>query len=51
MARCVSSLIDEDISEHISMSTEPSAKQWLFSIFESMKQEDLTKMLITLWAI
>jgi hypothetical protein len=51
MARCVWALTDEDISEHISLSTEPSAKQWLFSMFESMKHEDLTKMLVTLWAI
>ena len=51
MARCVWVLSDDMITEHISISTEPTARRWLFSMMESMKQPDLTRMLVTLWAI
>ena len=51
MARCVWALTEEDIPEHISLSTEPMARQWLFLMIESMKKEDLVRMLTTLWAI
>jgi ribonuclease HI len=50
-ARCVWALTAEDITEHIAMSTEPTAKQWLFHMIESMGKDDLTRMLVTLWAI
>jgi hypothetical protein len=51
MARCVWVLTADDIVEHISGSTEPSARNWLFAMMETMKTEDLTRMLVTLWAI
>ena len=51
MARCVWALSEADIVEHISLSIEPAARNWLFSMFESMKQEELTRMLVTVWAI
>jgi hypothetical protein len=51
MARCVWALTEADIVEHISLSSEPSAKTWLFSMIETMKADDLTRMLVTLWAI
>jgi hypothetical protein len=44
-------LTDDDIVEHISSSTEPSVQNWLFAMMETMKIEDLTRMLVTLWAI
>ncbi|XP_051211644.2 uncharacterized protein [Lolium perenne] len=50
-ARCVWALTAEDITEHIALSTEPTAKQWLFHMIESMGKDDLTRMLVTLWAI
>jgi hypothetical protein len=51
MARCVWALTDDDIVEHISSSTEPSVRNWLFAMMETMKTEDLTRMLVTLWVI
>jgi hypothetical protein len=50
-ARCVWALTDEDITEHIALSTEPAARQWIFSMIETMKKGDLIRMLVTLWAI
>jgi hypothetical protein len=49
MARCVWALTEADIVEHIS--SEPSAKAWLFSMIETMKSDDLIRMLVTLWTI
>jgi hypothetical protein len=51
MARCIWVLMADDIVKHISGSTEPSAQNWLFAMMETMKTEDLTRMLVTLWAI
>jgi hypothetical protein len=51
ISRCVWALMKADITGHISMSTEPDARQWLFLMFETMKPDDLTRMLVTLWAI
>jgi hypothetical protein len=39
------------IVEHISLSTEASARQWLFAMMNSTDKPDLTKMLVTLWAV
>jgi hypothetical protein len=50
-ARCVWALTDEDITEHIVLSSEPAARQWIFSMIETMKKGDLIRMLVTLWAI
>src|SRR4051812_29683943 len=33
------------------MDTEPSARSWLFTMFDTMKRGDLTRMTVTLWAI
>jgi hypothetical protein len=43
-SRCVWALADSEIVEHISMTTEPAARQWLFSMIESMKQEEFRRM-------
>jgi hypothetical protein len=51
LARCVWALTDEDITDHIALSTEANARQWLFFMIETMKKEDLVRMLVTLWAI
>jgi hypothetical protein len=51
MSRCIWALSTPVIAEHVSLSTEPSARQWLFSMFESMDHDDLTRMIVTLWSI
>ena len=44
-------LSNPTIVEHISISAEPSARQWLFSMMHTMEQEDFTRMVITMWAL
>jgi hypothetical protein len=51
MSRCVWALADPTVVEYISLMTEPSAKQWLFSMINSMKHEEFTRMVVTMWAI
>jgi hypothetical protein len=42
----------EDITEHISFSTNPGARHWLFSMIETMrKKEDLIQLLVKVWTI
>jgi hypothetical protein len=31
--------------------SEPTAKRWIFTMIESMKEVDLIRMVVTLWAI
>jgi hypothetical protein len=51
MARCVWALAPEAVTEHMERTTEPDTKQWLFSMIATLRQEDLTLCLVTLWAI
>src|SRR4051794_32584410 len=51
MSRCVWALSNPTIVEHISISTEPSTRQWVFSMMHSMDHGDFTRMVVTLWAI
>jgi hypothetical protein len=51
MARCVWALVDENITEHMSMNQNPNAKQWLFAMLESLDHKDFITMLVTLWSI
>ena len=51
MSRCVWALVPETITEHMDRTTEPEAKLWLFSMIHTLNQEDLTRCLVTLWAI
>jgi hypothetical protein len=39
------------ITQHISMTTENLAKQWLFVMMETLGQEAFVEMAATLWAI
>jgi hypothetical protein len=41
LARCVWALTEVDITDHVSLSTEPDAKLWLFAMMDSMKKDDL----------
>lgn len=51
MARCVWALVDPLLMEHLMATTEPIAKNWLFSMMEVLLHEHLTRMTVTPWAI
>lgn len=51
MARCVWALCDPELVEHLLATAEPNAKAWIFSIIESVSQEEFIKIAVTLWAI
>jgi ribonuclease HI len=51
LARCVWALMDESVTEHMCRSEEPSAKQWIFLMMESLSKEDFARISVTLWAI
>ena len=51
MARCVWALVDDSLTEHMSMTTCPEAKEWLFHMLETLPHAEFTKLIITLWAI
>jgi hypothetical protein len=51
MSRCVWALAPEEITEHMMDMAEPDAKQWIFSLINSLKHEDLIRCFVTLWAI
>jgi hypothetical protein len=42
---------EPDIADHVVLSSEPTTKQWLFSMIETMKEADLVRMVVTMWAI
>jgi hypothetical protein len=51
MARCVWALVDEEVTEHISINNCGNAKDWLFFLIDTLSHEKFTKVIITLWAI
>src|SRR5438105_14940310 len=51
MARYVWAMMDENITEHMNNTHDPSAKHWLFAMIESLPHADLIKMSVTMWAI
>jgi hypothetical protein len=51
MAKCVWALADTNIAEHVSFPTEATTRQWLFSLFETMKAEDLRKVYFLLLGV
>jgi len=51
MARCVWALCDEELTEHVWEMTEPSAKQWIFTLRDSLSHMEFTIVLVTLWMI
>lgn len=51
MAKCVWSLLDEDLVEHIIACNIPDAKLWFLEMMESTKEEEFLKILVTLRAI
>jgi ribonuclease HI len=51
VARCVWALAEEGITEHVSMNDDPSARNWLFAMMESLPRDDFARVAVTLWAI
>jgi hypothetical protein len=51
MAASVWVLADDLLVEHMLMNTEPSAKQWLFDMLETLPHDQFTRLTVTLWAI
>jgi hypothetical protein len=44
-------LADEEMTKHMSAMREPSAKQWMFAMMNSLSHGDFVKLLVTMWAI
>jgi hypothetical protein len=44
-------LAPEDITEHMENTMESNAKLWIFSMISSLRQDELTRCLVTLWSI
>jgi hypothetical protein len=51
MARCVWALAPEDITEFIANVQEPHARGWLAAVFRALPHEELTRVVVTLWAV
>jgi hypothetical protein len=51
MAKCVWALEREDVTEHLCTIPVEDARGWLHTIITTLKHEDLTRVLVTLWAI
>ena len=43
--------MDEELAQQIALVSEPSAKQWLFTLMEAVSEELFVKLSVTLWAI
>lgn len=51
MARCAWALGDEEVLEHVISNRTDDAHVWLFWLFDTLKENNLAKVLITMWAI
>lgn len=51
MARCTWALGDEELLEHVLSNRIEDARLWLFWLFETLNQQELARVLVTLWAI
>ena len=51
MAKCVWALAKEETVEHICNVQEQNAKAWLAAVISSLPKEELTRMMVKLWAI
>lgn len=50
-ARCVWSLVDQELIDDLRSNTENDAKKWLFTMIEQLPHDKFTKVAVTLWAI
>uniref|UniRef100_A0A8R7Q9B0 RNase H type-1 domain-containing protein n=1 Tax=Triticum urartu TaxID=4572 RepID=A0A8R7Q9B0_TRIUA len=51
MSRCTWALVDEELGQQIAATSEPNAKQWLFTHMQSLAHSLFVKLAVTLWAI
>ena len=51
MARCVWALGEEEILEHVISNRSEDPRLWLFWLFDTLNEQELAKVLITMWAI
>ena len=51
MARCIWALVDGELAEHLCETTEPSAKQWIFLMIDTLSHDAFVKLGLTLWDI
>ena len=50
MFRCIWAMVDGELAEHLCETTEPSAKQWLFSMIDTLSHAAFVRLAVTLWA-
>lgn len=51
MAKCVWSLMDEELVEHLIRVSTPDARIWLTEMMDTLTEDDFVKVIVTLWAI
>lgn len=51
VARCTWALVDDELAQRLVTTTESSAKQWLFTLMESLPRNQFVFLSVTLWAI
>jgi hypothetical protein len=51
VARCVWALADEEVTKHMCMNENPSAKLWLSELWATLSRDDFTRFAVTLWAV
>ena len=50
-SRSVWALAPEAITEHMDHTRETDAKQWIFTVVETLQHDDLIRCMVTMWAI
>lgn len=51
MSRCIWALVDGELADQLRETTEPSAKQWMFTMINTLSHDAFVKLSVTLWAI
>lgn len=51
VSRCTWALVDDEMAQTLVATAEPNAKNWLFTLMESLSHVMFVKLMVTLWAI
>lgn len=51
MARCIWAIVDGELAKHLCKTTEPSAKQWIFTMIDTLSHVSFVRLAVTPWAI
>ena len=51
MSMCVWALATKEVAEQVSITNHVKAKEWIFKLIEKMPVNEMTEILVTLWAI